>query len=133
MPNHLSRVMKKMMENKRDLKMTMNLLFTHPFSLCKFCIHCYVLTIVLYYFSKISQVTIEFLVLGLVEMNRLSFNSHLARGNYHMSLKIVLQKEVSEGDWTFLLDKLSYWFQSPIGIIILTKWHNCFSKSRLYF
>ena len=49
-----------------------------------------------------------------------------------MSLEIVLQKEVPEGDWKFLLNKLSYSFQSPI---ILTddfnKWRNCFSKWRL--
>ena len=34
-------------------------------------------------------------------LNRLSCGSHLARGNYHMSLEIVLQNEVSEGDWKF--------------------------------
>ena len=49
-----------------------------------------------------------------------------------MSLEIVLQNEVPEGDWKFLLNKLSYSFQSPI---ILTddfnKWRNCFSKWRL--
>ena len=49
-----------------------------------------------------------------------------------MSLEIVLQKGVPEGDWKFLLNKLSYSFQSPI---ILTddfnKWRNCFSKWRL--
>ena len=38
------------------------------------------------------------LVLWLVEMNRLSRDSHPTRGDYrmHMSLEIVLQKEVSE-------------------------------------
>ena len=30
-------------------------------------------------------------------MNHLSRDNHLATGNYHMSLEIVLQKEVSEG------------------------------------
>ena len=48
-----------------------------------------------------------------------------------MPLEIVLQKEVPQGDWRILLNKLSYSFQSPI---ILTdhfnKWRNCFSKWR---
>ena len=54
----------------------------------------YLLTII-----KISEATFEFLVLSLVEMNRLSCDSYLARGKYHLSLEIVLQKEVCEGDW----------------------------------
>ena len=67
-------------------------------------------------FSKISKVTIEFLVLWLVEMNHLSRDSYLAN-YYHMSLEIVLPKEVSKGDWKFFV---SYSFQSPVGIILLT-------------
>ena len=35
-----------------------------------------------------------------------------------MSLEIVLQKEASEGDWKFLLNKLSYSFQCPLGILM---------------
>ena len=46
----------------------------------------------LFVISKISEVTIEFLVLWLVKMN-----CHLNRGDYHMSLEIVLQKKISEG------------------------------------
>ena len=88
--------------------------------------------------SKISDVTIEFLVLCLVERNRLSCDSYLARGgNYHMSLEIVLQKEVAERDWKFLLNKLSYSFQSPVESpfwrMIFNNWRNNFSKWRLYF
>ena len=49
--------------------------------------------------SKMSEVTIEFLVLWLVKMNHLFCDSHLGRGDYHVSLEIILQKEVSEGDW----------------------------------
>ena len=45
-----------------------------------------------------SEVTIEFLVLRLVKLNYLFCDSHLARGDYHMLLEIVLQKEVSEGN-----------------------------------
>ena len=54
---------------------------------------------------------IGFLVLWLVEMNHLSHDSYLAGGNYRMSLEIELQKEVSEGDWKFIV---SYSLQSPI-------------------
>ena len=45
--------------------------------------------------SKMSEVTIEFLVLWLVKMNNLFCNNHLAWGDYHMSLEIVLQKGIS--------------------------------------
>ena len=49
-----------------------------------------------------------------------------------MSLEIVLQNEVPEGDWRFLLNKLSYSFQSPINLTNDSiKWRNCFSKWRL--
>ena len=43
-------------------------------------------------------------------MNHLSRDSSLARGNYHMSLNIVRQKDVSEGDWKFssLLEQVTY-------------------------
>ena len=60
--------------------------------------------------SKISDVTVEFLVFWLVELNRLSRDSHLVRGDNHMSLEIVLQKEVSKGNLkrTFLTVVLSY-------------------------
>ena len=53
--------------------------------------------------SKMSEVTIEFLVLRLVKLNYLFCDSHLARGDYHMLLEIVLQKEVSEGNRKFVL------------------------------
>ena len=46
-----------------------------------------------------SDVTIEFLVLWLVKVNDLFCDSHLARADYHVSLEIILQKEVSEGNW----------------------------------
>ena len=49
-----------------------------------------------------------------------------------MSLEIVLQKEVLEGDWKFLQSKLCYSFQSSIILMDdFNKWRNCFSKWRL--
>ena len=56
----------------------------------------------LFVISKISEVTIEFFVLWLVRMNCLSRDSHLNRGDYHMSLAFVLQKEIFEGHCKFL-------------------------------
>ena len=70
---------------------------------CKCCnLICYA-TRYLFVISKFSEVTIEFLVLWLIEMSRLSRDNHLARGDYRMSLEIVLQKEVSEGNWKFFV------------------------------
>ena len=65
---------------------------------------------------------------SLVEINRLSRDSHLARGDNHMSLEIVLQNKVSEGNWKFFV---SYSFQSPIGIILLTD--DFFINDRIVF
>ena len=59
------------------------------------------------------------LVLALVHAIHISPFSrcHYLANYYHMSLEIVLPKEVSKGDWKFFV---SYSFQSPVGIILLT-------------
>ena len=68
--------------------------------------------------SKISEVTIEFLVLQIGRDEPLiSPKLPCQRCQYHVLLEIVFQKEVFQGDWPFFV---SYSFQSPIRIIILT-------------
>ena len=44
------------------------------------------------------------------------WTTYLAIVTYHMSLQIILQKEVSKGNWKLFV---RYSFQSPIGIILL--------------
>ena len=68
--------------------------------------------------SKISEVTIEFLVLQIGRDEPLiSPKLPCQRCHYHVSLEIVLQKRFSTDTGHFFV---SYSFQSPITIITLT-------------
>ena len=65
-------------------------------------------------FSKISEVTIEFLVSLIGRDEPCTYLAIVTSPEVTItSLEIVLQKEVSKGNW-------KHSFQSPIGIIVLT-------------